>query len=59
MPTTKQHQSEKIKCVVCDLFMGKYKMRKHLLTWNHAYFAGTLDAYYQQQNNITNKYVIG
>jgi len=56
--TTKQHQQQKAQCE-CGEIMGKYKLKKHRTTWNHHYYLGTLDAYYQQQNNITNKYVIG
>ena len=58
MPSTKQHQQMKVKCE-CGQIIGKYKIKSHRFTFNHHYFLKTLDAYYEQQNNITNKYVIG
>jgi hypothetical protein len=53
--SSNEHQKQKAQCE-CGCIIGKYKIKRHRLSWQHHYFMGSLDAYYQQQNNITNKY---
>jgi len=46
--TTKERQSARAMCS-CGMVLGIYKIRFHHKTWNHHYYAGTLDKFNQQQ----------
>lgn len=46
--TTKERQSARAMCT-CGMVLGIYKIRFHYKTFNHHYFAGTLDKFYQQE----------
>jgi len=46
--TTKERQKARAMCT-CGMVLGIYKIRFHYKTWNHHYYAGTLDKFNQQQ----------
>jgi len=46
--TTKERQKARAMCT-CGMVLGIYKIRFHHKTWNHHYYAGTLDKFNQQQ----------
>ena len=46
--TTKERQKARAMCT-CGMVLGIYKIRFHHHSWQHHYFAGTLDKFYQQE----------
>lgn len=46
--TTKERQKARAMCS-CGMVLGIYKIRFHHNTWEHHYYAKTLDKFYQQE----------
>jgi len=51
MPTRKEHQQQKVQCY-CGMIIGKYKVKTHIKSWTHHYYAGTLDKFNSLENKI-------